>query len=243
LSPRLKLALAVGALFVYVVAGLGVLAAAVSSDLRPGEREVLEGVLDREASLAVFIGVLFLLGLGFLVSLGVSRYVVAPRRLAREAELIATANPSHRLEPGGPPELRAVATAVNKLAEHSEAAQEGVLEQIAAARADLEQERNRLAALMSELSLAVIVCNAGGRIVLYNRAAKELLGGDEPESGPVGLGRSIFAILDRGGRGDRVRAHPRGRHGNGRGQPPAGRAAARAQRGLAGCCGKHSCGR
>jgi DNA polymerase-3 subunit epsilon len=198
LSPRLKLALAVGALFVYVVAGLGVLAAAVSSDLRPGEREVLEGVLDREASLAVFIGVLFLLGLGFLVSLGVSRYVVAPRRLAREAELIATANPSHRLEPGGPPELRAVATAVNKLAEHSEAAQEGVLEQIAAARADLEQERNRLAALMSELSLAVIVCNAGGRIVLYNRAAKELLGGDEPESGPVGLGRSIFAILDRG---------------------------------------------
>jgi DNA polymerase III subunit epsilon len=197
LSPRLKLALAVGALFVYVVAGLGVLAVAVSSDLRPGEREVLEGVLDREASLAVFIGVLFLLGLGFLVSLGVSRYVVAPRRLARGAELIATANPSHRLQPSGPPELRALATAVNKLAERSEAAQGGVLGQVAAARADLEQERNRLAALVSELSLAVVVCNAGGRIVLYNRAAQELLDGDEPGSGPVGLGRSIFAILDR----------------------------------------------
>jgi DNA polymerase-3 subunit epsilon len=197
LSPRLKLALAVGALFVYVLAGLGVLAAAVSSDLRPGEREVLEGVLGREASLAAFIGVLFLLGLAFLVSLAVSRYVVAPRRLAREAELIATANPSHRLEPGGPPELRALATAVNKLAERSEAAREGVLEQVAAARADLEQERNRLAALMSELTFAVVVCNAGGRIVLYNRAAKELLGADEPESGLVGLGRSIFAILDR----------------------------------------------
>ena len=198
MSPRLKLALAVGALFAYVLAGLGVLAVAVSSDLRPGEREVLEGVLDREASLAVFIGVLFLLGLAFLVSLGVSRYAVAPRRLAREAELIATANPSHRVQPGGPPELRALATAVNKLAERSEAAQEGVLEQIAAARTDVEQERNRLAALMSELSLAVVVCNAGGRIVLYNRAAQELLGGEAPESGPVGLGRSIFAILDRG---------------------------------------------
>ena len=216
MSPRLKLALAVGALFVYIVAGLGVLAVAVSSDLRPVEREVFERVLDREASLTVFIGVLFLLGLGFLVSLGVSRYVVAPRRLAREAELIATANPSHRVQPGGPPELRALATAVNKLAERAEAAGEGVTEQVAAARAELEHERNRLAALMAELSLAVVVCNAGGRIVLYNRAAKELLGGDGPESGPVGLGRSIFAILDRG-----VVAHALERIDTARGAAPA----------------------
>jgi DNA polymerase III subunit epsilon len=196
-SPRLKFALVVGGLFLYVLAGLAALAAAVSSDLRSTEREVLERVLRREASLGVFIGVLFLLGLGFLVSLFFSRYVVAPRRLAREAQLIAAANPSHRVEPSGAPELRAIATAVNELAGRSEAAQKGVLEQIAAARADLEQERNRLAALMSELSLAVIVCNAGGRILLYNIAAKELLSRDEAEPGLVGLGRSVFAILDR----------------------------------------------
>ena len=50
---------------------------------------------------------------------------------------------------------------------------------------------------MSELSLAVLVCNAGGRILLYNLAAKELLSRDGPGPGLVGLGRSIFAILDR----------------------------------------------
>ena len=197
MSPRLKFVLVVAGLFLYVLAGLVALAAAVSSDLGSAEREVLERVLRREASLGVFIGVLFLLGLGFLVSLFFRRYVVAPRRLAREAELIAVANPSHRVEPSGPAELRAIAAAVNELARRSEAAQEGVLEQIAVARADLEQERNRLAALMSELSLAVLVCNAGGRILLYNLAAKELLSRDESEAGLVGLGRSIFAILDR----------------------------------------------
>jgi DNA polymerase III subunit epsilon len=193
-SPRLKFGLVVAGLFLYVLAGLAVLAAAIASDLGPVEQDVFERVLRREASLAVFVGILFLLGLAWLVWLFFASYVVAPRRLARGAELIATANPAHRLDPGGPAELRAIATAVNELAGRSEAAQEGVREQIAAARADLEQERNRLAALMAELTLAVLVCNAAGRILLYNRAAQDLLG---KESGLVGLGRSIFGILDR----------------------------------------------
>jgi DNA polymerase-3 subunit epsilon len=192
-SARLKFALLAGALSLYILAALAALAAAISSDLRPLERDVLDRVLRREASLAVFIGLLFLLGLGFLISLFFRQYVVAPRRLAREAELIATANPSHRVERGGPAEVRALAGAINRLADRGE----GVREQITAARADLEEERNRLAALMSELSVAVIVCNATGRILLYNVAAKELLSRDGAESGLVGLGRSIFAILDR----------------------------------------------
>jgi DNA polymerase III subunit epsilon len=196
-STRLKFALVVAALFLYVLAALVALAAAVSSDLRPLERDVFERVLRREASLSIFIGLLFLLGLGFLSSLFFRQYVVAPRRLAREAELIARVNPSHRVEPGGPAEMRAIARALNELAGRSELAQEGVGEQIAAARADLEQERNRLAALMSELTFAVLVCNADGRILLYNVAAKELLSHDGSAPGLVGLGRSIFAILDR----------------------------------------------
>jgi DNA polymerase III subunit epsilon len=197
-STRLKFALVLSALFLYFLAGLAVLAAAVSSELRPFERELFERVLRRETSLAVFIGLLFLAGLGFLVSLFLRPYVVAPRRLAREAETIATANPGHRIEPSGPAELRALAAAVNELAGRSQSAQEEVRNQVAAARADLEQERNRLAALMSELTHAVLVCNTEGRILLYNRAAKELLGRDGATPGLVGLGRSLFAILDRG---------------------------------------------
>jgi DNA polymerase III subunit epsilon len=196
-SSRLKFVLVVAALVLYVLAALVALAAAVSSDLRPLERDVFERVLRREASLGVFIGVLFVLGLGFLISLFFRQYVIAPRRLAREAELIARANPSHRVEPDGPPEMRAIAKALNELAGRSESAQEEVEEQIAAARADVEQERNRLAALMSELTFAVLVCNADGRILLYNAAARELLGRDGSAPGLVGLGRSVFGILDR----------------------------------------------
>ncbi len=68
----------------------------------------------------------------------------------------------------------------------------------------IEQERNRLAALMSELAQSVIMCNIEGRILLYNARAMQLL--RKPLEGAaaagkahslVGLGRSIFAIFDR----------------------------------------------
>ncbi len=124
-------------------------------------------------------------------------YVLPVRRLAREASLIASANPGYRIDTWRLPPLRGLAVAVNELAERSQAAQEDVEGQIAAAGAELEQERNRLAALMSELSLAVLVCNVEGQILLYNAAARELFGVSGAASGVVGLGRSIFGILDR----------------------------------------------
>jgi DNA polymerase III subunit epsilon len=124
-------------------------------------------------------------------------YVLPLRRLAREASLMANANPAYRTDTWRLPPLRGLAVAVNELAERSQAAQEDVEAQIAAAGAELERERNRLAALMSELTLAVLVCNVEGQILLYNAAARELFGGGGAGSGVVGLGRSIFGILDR----------------------------------------------
>jgi DNA polymerase-3 subunit epsilon len=196
-STRLKLVAAVAALFLYMLAALVLLWVAVRSDISSEERAVLDRVLSREASLAAFCAVLFLLGLAFLVSVFFKQYVHAPRRLARETELIATANPEHRLEPSGASETRELAAAINKLAATFHSTREQVGTQIAVAKADVEDERNRLAALMSELTLAVLVCNAEGRILLYNAAAKELLARDGGGSGLVGLGRSIFGILDR----------------------------------------------
>jgi DNA polymerase-3 subunit epsilon len=68
---------------------------------------------------------------------------------------------------------------------------------------NIEQERSRLAALMSELTQSVVVCNLDGRILLYNSrarmqfralsAAPTLGGGTEL----IGLGRSIYAVFDR----------------------------------------------
>jgi DNA polymerase III subunit epsilon len=143
-------------------------------------------------------------------------YVLALRRLAREASLIASANPGYRTDTWRLPPLRGLALAVNELAERSQAAQEDVAGQIAAAGTELEQERNRLAALMSELTLAVLVCNVQGQILLYNAAARELFGAGR-EAGVVGLGRSIFGILDRSlfAHGIELvrRAEEEGRHG------------------------------
>jgi DNA polymerase-3 subunit epsilon len=52
---------------------------------------------------------------------------------------------------------------------------------------------------MSELTQSVIVCNLEGRILLYNARAKQLLTqpGEGAAQGLVGLGRSIFGIIDR----------------------------------------------
>ncbi|HAJ36986.1 MAG TPA: DNA polymerase III subunit epsilon [Chloroflexi bacterium] len=67
------------------------------------------------------------------------------------------------------------------------------------ARADLEEERTLLATLMAELTEGVVVCNLDGQILLYNRSAHRLLDAStQTEHGAfVGLGRSIFAMLDR----------------------------------------------
>jgi DNA polymerase-3 subunit epsilon len=67
----------------------------------------------------------------------------------------------------------------------------------------VQQEKNRLAALMSELTQSVVVCNLDGRIILYNNRARlqfktlsqaaTLAGGAEL----VGIGRSIYAVFER----------------------------------------------
>jgi DNA polymerase-3 subunit epsilon len=115
-------------------------------------------------------------------------------RISADTALIAGANPTHRLDPAGAGDLEALATAVNRLADERESALRGAEVQAEAARRDVESERNRLAALMAQLTVAVVVCNGEGRILLYNEAARALVDDDTP----VGLGRSVFTVVDRG---------------------------------------------
>ena len=194
MNAKAKFALVLAILSLAVGAGVALLAVGVWSSVSPGDQAVLTRVLREQAALVATGGLLLLAGLGALVALFFKLYVAAPRRLATETRLIASANPDHRLEVRGPGEVRELAVAVNELADRYRSARSDVEGQIAAAGADLEQERNRLAALMSELTLAVVVCNVEGRILLYNAAARQLL--DRPV-GLVGLGRSVFGIVDR----------------------------------------------
>ena len=105
--------------------------------------------------------------------------------------------------PAGPPELRTLAGVLNGFAQVRESLAADVEQRVSEANARIEEERNRLAALMSELTQSVVVCNVEGRILLYNARAMQLL--RKPLDGApggkavalVGLGRSVFAIFDR----------------------------------------------
>ena len=93
--------------------------------------------------------------------------------------------------------------AINQLAAQRDGLRGDVAEQVAQASASVRQERNRLAALMAELTQSVVVCNRDGRILLYNNRARtqfralssapELSGGAEL----IGIGRSIYAVFDK----------------------------------------------
>jgi DNA polymerase-3 subunit epsilon len=177
----------------YVVLATVALWLLVLSSLASDQREVLSDVLGSQAPALLVGGALVLAGLIALVARLIGRYTTTARRLSAETRLLLEVNPDHRVDRSGPHELKELATAVDALAERRRVAEREVATQIAAAQVGLEQDRNRLATLMAELAVAVLVCNVDGRILLYNAAARSVLDDDTA----VGLGRSIFDIVDR----------------------------------------------
>lgn len=127
-----------------------------------------------------------------------ARYVRATLRLAEEAGALA-AHGGVRVGDYAAAELREVARAVNQLAGVRDALESDVAERVREARASLEEERSRLAALMADLNQSVVVCNLDGRVLLYNERAREELGGPAANGGSelLGLGRSIYTVFDR----------------------------------------------
>lgn len=188
-------------LWVALLGGLAaVLAAAAGfafwADLQPPERAALAAMLEARGPLLVLLALLPAVVIGALLRLALAAYPAAAVKLAEEVRLIHSVNPGHRATAGGAAEMRQLVAAVNDFAQAHDALGQKVQARIDEANARLAEERNRLAALMSELAQSVLVCNSEGRILLYNARASGLL---EPVGGdvPVGLGRSIFGILDR----------------------------------------------
>ena len=168
------------------------------SDLDAGERRAVAEVMAAHGATAIALALLALAVLGIAAHRLVEAYVAAPRRVAEEARLILTTNAEHRITSRGTTELRALTDAINEFAARHGALEREVAVRVGAATARLEEERNRLAALMSELTQSVLVCNNEGRILLYNQRARQLfLGTDRAADGLVGLGRSIFAVIER----------------------------------------------
>ena len=152
-----------------------------------------------------------LLALGWVFGLGLvavalaqlhRRYVGAPKRLLEETRVVLTATEPQRLKPRGTAEMQALAGAVNELAQQRDQLRGDVAAQVAQASQRVQQEKNRLAALMAELNQSVVVCNREGRILLYNQRARQqfrqLSQGAGAAAGAelIGIGRSIYAVLD-----------------------------------------------
>jgi DNA polymerase III epsilon subunit family exonuclease len=147
-------------------------------------------------ALLAALAFMLLLALGVILKALFEKYFTPLSRLTEEMALLA-ANPDHRITPRGVRELHDLADKINELATAHRTLRTEVQAKIAIGNQVLAKERNRLAALMSDLAAGVLVCNTEGRILLYNRRARQLLEAGL-DAAPVGLGRSLFSVIERG---------------------------------------------
>lgn len=172
-------------------------------DMKDAERAMLTELLLSRLPVGTMMTLFgFVLGVLVLHKL-FKQYVEGLLRMAETLRLMLGANRNFRVTPEGPPEVQQLARAANDLAQQRDELMDDVDAQVAKAKASVEEEKNRLAALMSELAQAVVVCNLDGRILLYNNRArlqfKALAQGPTSVAGGalIGLGRSIFSILEK----------------------------------------------
>ena len=192
LAPGIVLALA-------ALIGAGLFAAT----LEPDERAAFGAMLEPRAAL-LLLGWLLLSGaLGVLARRAYQRWVVAAARLAEEAGVLLASDTQREITAQGSSEVRSLADVINQMARQRDRLRQDIAAQVQQASRGVEQERNRLAALMAELTQSVVVCNLDGRILLYNGRARlqfrALSSAPTVADGAelIGLGRSIYAVLDR----------------------------------------------
>jgi len=193
-------ALAPGALLALLIAaGVLLFAATLDAD----QRTAFSAMLAARGAVLLFGWLLASVALGVLARAAYLRWVVAPSRLAEQARILIAADVGHEIAADGSAANRAVAAAIGALVRQRDELRADIGRKVAAASRDIEQERSRLAALMSELTQSVVVCNLDGRVLLYNNRARlqfralsaqpALADGAEL----IGIGRSIYAVLDR----------------------------------------------
>ena len=197
------MALAVAGLAAALAGWLAATAGLLWATLADAERGSALALLAPRAALLALAALLLLAALAWAVPRAYRRWLLAPAQLLDQARVLlgsdsapAIANP-----PGA--DLQGLAQIVNQLVAQRRQLRQDVAQQVREASREIEQERNRLAALMSELSQAVVVCNLDGRVLLYNDSARAefrtlsltptLAHGGEL----IGLGRSIYAVFDR----------------------------------------------
>lgn len=170
-------------------------------ELQGDERAALAAMVERWLPIGAMLSLFaFLLVVQWLRGL-FKQYVQGLSALAEQLTLMREANREFRITPSGAPEIQALARAANALADQRDALLKNVESRIVQAKAAVEDEKNRLAALVADLPLPVLVCNLDGRILLYNNHARLQVRALVPDAhagaGVIGLGRSIHGVFDR----------------------------------------------
>jgi DNA polymerase-3 subunit epsilon len=202
-EPRAVLAAVLVGLSVLLLLGLS--AGLLGSTLDEAERQTWAQWWG--AVLASRWPLLVLLWLGFVVVAAVlaqrlwGHYVQPLAHMADGVDVLLNTDVVKPVVPTGAPEHRALAERINQLLEQRERLRQDMNERVHQVSQGIEQERSRLAALMSELTQSVVVCNLDGRILLYNNQARlqsrALSGAVGGGVELMGLGRSIYGVFDR----------------------------------------------
>jgi len=201
MNAKIRFALATVVLVLLIAGPFVATALVVGGDLADEERQLFSRVMDRwlpvgglMTVVALFLGVNLLRGL-------FRQYVRGLMAMAETLRVMLAANRDFRVAVDGPPEVQELARAANDLAQQRDELLRDVEARIARAKEAVEDEKNRLAALVADLPLPVIVCNLDGRILLYNNRARlqarALVPDTHGAGAAIGLGRSIHGVFDR----------------------------------------------
>ncbi len=176
------------------------------------EKSLINGIFDLHFGYFLATVVIILIGIVALCFIVIRLYIFPIRKLVEETNLLHSVNINHRLTPQGGKSLKELALTINELADRYSILQHNIDKEIAQSKADIEKEKNILAAFIGELQEGVLICTAEGRIIFYNRQAKILFSEDDHEvdsdytsehatirarDKQVGLGRSVFNLIDK----------------------------------------------
>jgi len=201
-TPRLRFWLAWVGAALLVTLPFGATLVLVWLDLPAEKRALFSEIAQHWLPIGTMLTLVTLVIAGLVLDRLFRTYVQGLQAMAEQLDVLRTAPSDFRLPSAGPPEIRRVAEAANRLAEAREASEAAIVARVDAAKASLAAERNRLAALMAQLDEAVIVCNHEARVLLYNEAARTLVASFVPAHGAVaatsalGLGRTILTWID-----------------------------------------------
>jgi DNA polymerase-3 subunit epsilon len=171
--------------------------------LSPGDQATVGRIVHQHLGYFCIAIFFLLLVIGFTVEWFFRFYIIPVNQLTQEIHLINTVNPTLRARVHGSQDVRYLAKTINQQADVLANLKQSYEQQIEEAKSKSENEKEILAALLSDLPQGILVCNADGQIVFYNRKVKDLLARYRPSGGDqdgdtqwIGLGRSVYGFVD-----------------------------------------------